>query len=148
MGLSEGARLSVGKRVESVVELLDVSFISPFDIKDGRKLIYDHTSATKRILMTRVLWYLWLRLDGSRHVFLKKEEVMSFNDWKENPLQMEASKVVIFAVTESGVDVFFCIQLGAWEKCGTIFYRLRFDREKEVHESKIYSNLNCFMQYI
>ena len=49
MGLAAGARMSQGRRggkeghmAESGIELLDVSFISPFDIEDGCTLISEH----------------------------------------------------------------------------------------------------------
>ena len=44
MGLAAGVAMSQGGRgVESGIELLNVSFVSPLDIEDGCKLISQHT---------------------------------------------------------------------------------------------------------
>ena len=42
-GLAAGVRMSQGGSANSVIELLDVSFISPFDIEDGCMLISEHS---------------------------------------------------------------------------------------------------------
>ena len=43
MGLAAGVRMSRGGSANGIIELLDVSFISPLDIEDGCKLISEHS---------------------------------------------------------------------------------------------------------
>ena len=48
------------------------------------------------------------------------------NDWKDKNFQMEASDFV-FLWQKMVLMFVFCVQLGVWEKCDSICYRLWFD---------------------